>query len=174
MTERVIDVRGLRKTYGDLEAVRCIDLHVDRGEVFALLGPNGVGKTTTVEILEGFRDRSDGAVQVLGRDPARHEEALRRRIGIVLQSTGVDPYLTAFIPLGDDAPGWITTVSNIFPVRHFFDAMASSFLGNMTVRTPEGAVRALPFDWADLLIVAVWGLAGLLLAARFFSWEPRK
>jgi hypothetical protein len=52
--------------------------------------------------------------------------------------------------------------------------MASSFLGNITVRTPEGAVRALPFDWADLLIVVVWGLAGLLLAARFFSWEPRK
>lgn len=79
-----------------------------------------------------------------------------------------------FIPIGDDAPGWITNVSNIFPVRHFFDAMASSFLGNITVHTPEGAVRALPYDWADLLIVAVWGLAGLLLAARFFSWEPRK
>ena len=94
MTERVIEVRGLRKSYGDVEAVGGIDLHVDRGEVFALLGPNGAGKTTTVEILEGFRGRSDGQVQVLGHDPARHEEALRRRIGIVLQSTGVDPYLT--------------------------------------------------------------------------------
>ena len=94
MTERVIEVRGLRKTYGGVEAVRGIDLHVERGEVFALLGPNGAGKTTTVEILEGFRGRSDGEVSVLGHDPARHEEALRRRIGIVLQSTGVDPYLT--------------------------------------------------------------------------------
>ena len=71
MTERVIDIRGLRKSYGDVEAVRGIDLHVDHGEVFALLGPNGAGKTTTVEILEGYRERTDGEVSVLGHDPAR-------------------------------------------------------------------------------------------------------
>jgi ABC-2 type transport system ATP-binding protein len=94
MTERVIEVRGLRKSYGDLQAVGGIDLHLDRGEVFALLGPNGAGKTTTVEILEGYRDRTDGDVNVLGHDPARGETELKRRIGIVLQSTGVDPYLT--------------------------------------------------------------------------------
>ena len=56
----VIEVRGLRKSYGDLEAVRGIDLEVAAGEVFALLGPNGAGKTTTVEILEGYRSRSAG------------------------------------------------------------------------------------------------------------------
>ncbi|MGH2589937.1 MAG: ABC transporter ATP-binding protein [Actinomycetota bacterium] len=89
-----IEVRGLRKSYGDAEAVRGIDLSVDVGEVFALLGPNGAGKTTTVEILEGYRQRSAGEVWVLGHDPAKHERAFRRRIGIVLQSTGVDPYLT--------------------------------------------------------------------------------
>jgi ABC-2 type transport system ATP-binding protein len=94
MTERVIDVRGLRKSYGDVEAVAGVDLHVDRGEVFALLGPNGAGKTTTVEILEGYRDRTAGDVSVLGHDPARADAGLKRRIGIVLQSTGVDPYLT--------------------------------------------------------------------------------
>ncbi len=94
MSDRVIDVRGLRKSYGDFEAVKGIDLHVDRGEVFALLGPNGAGKTTTAEILEGFRERTAGDVNVLGHDPARRELDLRRRIGIVLQSTGVDPYLT--------------------------------------------------------------------------------
>ncbi len=94
MSDRVIDVVGLRKSYDDLEAVKGIDLHVDRGEVFALLGPNGAGKTTTVEILEGFRSRSGGEVSVLGGDPAAHDVALLRRIGIVLQSTGVDPYLT--------------------------------------------------------------------------------
>jgi ABC-2 type transport system ATP-binding protein len=94
MTERVIDVRGLHKSYGDVEAVAGVDLHVDRGEVFALLGPNGAGKTTTVEILEGYRDRTGGDVSVLGHDPAKTDADLKRRIGIVLQSTGVDPYLT--------------------------------------------------------------------------------
>jgi ABC-2 type transport system ATP-binding protein len=94
MAERVIDVRGLRKSYGDVEAVRGIDLHVDRGEVFALLGPNGAGKTTTVEILEGYRERTEGDASVLGHDPAKGGVELKRRIGIVLQSTGVDPYLT--------------------------------------------------------------------------------
>jgi ABC-2 type transport system ATP-binding protein len=93
MSDRVIDVRGLRKSYGDFEAVKGIDIHVDRGEVFALLGPNGAGKTTTAEILEGFRERSAGDVDVLGHDPARRDLDLRQRIGIVLQSTGVDPYL---------------------------------------------------------------------------------
>ncbi len=91
MSDRVIDVRGLRKSYGDFEAVKGIDFHVDRGEVFALLGPNGAGKTTTAEILEGFRERTAGDVDVLGHDPANRELDLRQRIGIVLQSTGVDP-----------------------------------------------------------------------------------
>jgi ABC-2 type transport system ATP-binding protein len=90
----VIEVEGLHKAYGDLEAVRGIDLHVDAGEVFALLGPNGAGKTTTVEILEGYRSRTAGEVAVLGHDPAKGERSLRDRVGIVLQSTGVDPFLT--------------------------------------------------------------------------------
>ncbi len=94
MAERVIEVRGLRKFYGNVEAVAGVDLHVDRGEVFALLGPNGAGKTTATEILEGFRGRDDGEVSVLGHDPARDERELKRRVGIVLQSTGVEPFLT--------------------------------------------------------------------------------
>jgi len=94
MGERVIEVRGLHKRYGDVEAVRGIDFHVDAGEVFAMLGPNGAGKTTTTEILEGFRDKSAGDVSVLGHDPAKGERSLKERIGIVLQSTGVDPFLT--------------------------------------------------------------------------------
>jgi ABC-2 type transport system ATP-binding protein len=94
MAERVIEIKGLRKSYGDVEAVRGIDLSVERGEVFALLGPNGAGKTTATEILEGFRPRDTGEVSVLGHDPARGELELKRRIGIVLQSTGVDPFLT--------------------------------------------------------------------------------
>jgi ABC-2 type transport system ATP-binding protein len=94
MAEPVIQVRGLRKSYGDVEAVRGIDLTVEQGEVFALLGPNGAGKTTTVEILEGYRHRTGGEASVLGRDPAKLDRATKARIGIVLQSTGVDPFLT--------------------------------------------------------------------------------
>jgi ABC-2 type transport system ATP-binding protein len=94
MAEPVIQVRGLRKSYGDVEAVRGIDLTVEQGEVFALLGPNGAGKTTTVEILEGYRQRTGGEASVLGRDPAKLDRATKARIGIVLQSTGVDPFLT--------------------------------------------------------------------------------
>ncbi len=92
--EPAIVVRGLRKSYGSFEAVRGIDFEVARGEVFALLGPNGAGKTTTVEILEGHRQRTAGDVSVLGHDPGRNERALKERIGIVLQQTGVDEYLT--------------------------------------------------------------------------------
>ncbi|HEV2685771.1 MAG TPA: ABC transporter ATP-binding protein [Actinomycetota bacterium] len=89
-----IDVKGLRKSYGSLEAVRGVDLEIQTGEVFALLGPNGAGKTTTVEILEGYRRRDAGQVSVLGFDPARRERAMKERIGIVLQSTGIEQFLT--------------------------------------------------------------------------------
>src|SRR5919107_2006772 len=89
-----IEVTGLRKRYGDLEAVRGISFTVRRGEVFGLLGPNGAGKTTTVEILEGYRERTDGHVAVLGMDPGPRPLALRERIGIVLQSSGLYRHLT--------------------------------------------------------------------------------
>jgi ABC-2 type transport system ATP-binding protein len=94
MSDRVVEVHDLHKSYGDVEAVRGISFHVDRGEVFAMLGPNGAGKTTTTEILEGYRPRSAGDVTVLGHDPAKRERSLKERVGIVLQSTGIDPFLT--------------------------------------------------------------------------------
>ena len=95
VTETVaVHVRGLTKSYGDVQAVRGIDFDIARGEVFALLGPNGAGKTTTVEILEGYRKRDGGDVSVLGYDPGKGERELKKRIGIVLQSTGMDQYLT--------------------------------------------------------------------------------
>jgi ABC-2 type transport system ATP-binding protein len=93
-TAPAILVRDLRKSYGDLEAVRGIDFDVARGEVFGLLGPNGAGKTTTVEILEGYRARSSGIVSVLGHDPEQRSRELRERVGIVLQSTGMYRHIT--------------------------------------------------------------------------------
>jgi ABC-2 type transport system ATP-binding protein len=90
----VISVRGLRKSYGDVEAVRGIDLEVSNGEIFAFLGPNGAGKTTTVEILEGFRKRDDGEATVLGEDPAKADRSWRERVGFVLQQSKPNAYLT--------------------------------------------------------------------------------
>jgi ABC-2 type transport system ATP-binding protein len=84
-----IEVRELRKSYGEKEAVRGIDFTVARGEIFGLLGPNGAGKTSTVEILEGYRDRTSGEVSVLGYDPRTRPRALRERVGIVLQTSGI-------------------------------------------------------------------------------------
>jgi ABC-2 type transport system ATP-binding protein len=89
-----VAVRGLRKSYGDLVAVDGIDLTIYRGQIVAILGPNGAGKTTTVEILEGYRARDGGDVEVLGFDPGHQRAEVKSHIGIVLQSTGVEPYLT--------------------------------------------------------------------------------
>jgi ABC-2 type transport system ATP-binding protein len=93
-TSPAIEVSALCKRYGDYEAVRGIDITVQRGEVFGLLGPNGAGKTTTVEILEGYRTRTSGEVSVLGHDPARRSIELRRQIGIVLQAGGIYSHIT--------------------------------------------------------------------------------
>lgn len=84
-----ISVEGLRKQYGNFEAVKGIDFEVRTGEVFGLLGPNGAGKTTTVEILEGIRQRTSGNVEVLGFDPDKQKQQLKDRIGVCLQATNL-------------------------------------------------------------------------------------
>jgi ABC-2 type transport system ATP-binding protein len=90
----VIAVRDLVKDYAGRPAVDGISFTVERGEVYGLLGENGAGKSTTVEILEGHRTRTSGAVTVLGEDPGSASRAFRDRIGIVLQSSGIERQLT--------------------------------------------------------------------------------
>jgi ABC-2 type transport system ATP-binding protein len=92
--EPVICIEGLHKSYGEVEAVRGVDLRVEAGEIFAVVGPNGAGKTTTLEILEGYLNRDSGRVEVLGTDPAEPTPAWRERIGIVLQETALETLLS--------------------------------------------------------------------------------
>ena len=94
ISEPAISVRGLKKSYGDVAAVHDISFDVMPGEVFALLGPNGAGKTTTIEILEGYRQATSGQVSVLGFNPTNRMPEFRERVGIVLQQTGANTYLT--------------------------------------------------------------------------------
>ena len=89
-----VEVDDLHKSYGDVHAVRGVSFSVESGEIVAVLGPNGAGKTTTIEMLEGFRDPTSGSARVLGTDPATGGSGFRARIGIVLQETGIDRYLT--------------------------------------------------------------------------------
>jgi ABC-2 type transport system ATP-binding protein len=94
MSTQTIEVGGLRQRYGDFEAVRGIDFTVPSGQLFALLGTNGAGKTTTMEVLEGFRPAAAGTVRLLGADPFRNRKALRPRVGIMLQESGLIGDLT--------------------------------------------------------------------------------
>src|SRR6188472_629631 len=91
---QAISVSDLRKSYGDVEALRGVSFEIAAGEIFGLLGPNGAGKTTTVEILQGYRKRDGGSVTVLGEDPAQAGGAWRECIGVVLQSSSLYETLT--------------------------------------------------------------------------------
>src|SRR5262245_6336424 len=129
-----IEVAGLRKSYGALEAVRGLDFTVDGGEVFALLGPNGAGKTTTLEILEGFRARSAGTVRVLGEDPERAGRAHRQRVGIVLQGVVSEPYLTVREVLARNA-GYYPKPR---PVQEVIDQIGLTEKADTRVKTLSG------------------------------------
>jgi ABC-2 type transport system ATP-binding protein len=100
MTDDVVKVRGLRKRYGDVDAVNGVDLGIRRGEVFGILGPNGAGKSTTVEILQGHRRRDSGEVRVLGQDPGTADRAWQARVGIVWQDESAAAELTVAETVG--------------------------------------------------------------------------
>jgi ABC-2 type transport system ATP-binding protein len=165
-------VRDLKKSYGDIHAVRGIDFEVARGEVFGLLGPNGAGKTTTVEMLEGYRERTSGIVSVLGYDPGTRSRAMRERVGIVLQDSGTYRHATVrelvthwagFYP----APRDIEEVIDLAGLRASEDVRARKLSG--------GQARRLDFALALVgdpeLIFLDEPTTGFDPAARRAAWE---
>ena len=136
----LIEVKGLKKSYGDVHAVRGLDLEIAQGEIFSLLGPNGAGKTTTVEILEGFRTRDSGTVSVLGFDPQTrgHESRLwRDRIGIVLQSSADAGDLTVLETINHFS-GYYSNPRNVDEVIHSVGLVEKE---NALIRNLSGGQR---------------------------------
>jgi ABC-2 type transport system ATP-binding protein len=165
-------VRDLHKAYGDFEAVRGIDFDVAPGEVFGLLGPNGAGKTTTVEVLEGYRARTSGIVSVLGHDPGRRPRDLRRRVGIVLQSSGIYRHITVHEAVAHWArfyphPRDVDEVVELAGLNEKRDALARTLSG--------GQMRRLDFALALIgdpeLIFLDEPTTGFDPAARRAAWE---
>jgi ABC-2 type transport system ATP-binding protein len=136
----LIEVKGLTKNYGDLQAVRGLDLQIKQGEIFSLLGPNGAGKTTTVEILEGFRVRDSGSVSVLGVDPqvkGAESRTWRNRIGIVLQNSADAGDLS----VGETVEHFSNYYSNPLDVQHVIDSVGLSEKQGALIRTLSGGQR---------------------------------
>ena len=132
-----IEVRDLKKSYGDLEALRGINFTINRGEIFALLGPNGAGKTTIMEILEGYIQRTSGHVSVLGYDPDSSPEDLRSRVGIVLQETGVDLYLK----VGEIIKQFSGFYQNPKPINEILDVTGLREQSEIRIRRLSGGQR---------------------------------
>ena len=135
--ETAIEVRDLKKSYGDLEALRGINFTINRGEIFALLGPNGAGKTTIMEILEGYIQRTSGHVSVLGYDPESSPEDLRSRVGIVLQETGVDLYLK----VGEIIKQFSGFYQNPKPINEILDVTGLREQSDIRIRRLSGGQR---------------------------------
>jgi ABC-2 type transport system ATP-binding protein len=171
-SDPAIEVHALCKRYGEHEAVRHIDITVQRGEVFGLLGPNGAGKTTTVEILEGYRARTGGEVSVLGHDPARRAIELRRRIGIVLQSGGIYSHITPREALAH----WASFYPRPREVEEVLDLVGLTEQADVRSRKLSGGqLRRLDFALALVgdpeLIFLDEPTTGFDPAARHAAWE---
>ncbi|PWG11160.1 multidrug ABC transporter ATP-binding protein [Streptomyces sp. V2] len=136
--ERVIEAEGLRRVYGGgFEAVRGVTFHVDRGEVFALLGTNGAGKTSTVELLEGLAQPSGGRVRVLGHDPYTERAAVRPRTGVMLQEGGFPSELT----VAETARMWAGCVSGARPVGEALELVGLGAKHGVQVKQLSGGER---------------------------------
>jgi ABC-2 type transport system ATP-binding protein len=138
----VITVRDLRRRYGGsggrgFEAVRGVGFSVRRGELFALLGTNGAGKTSTLEVLEGLAPAAPGAVRVLGRDPYRERARVRRRMGIMLQEGGFPADLT----VTETGRMWAGTLSAPGPVAGALEAVGLGHRARVAVRSLSGGER---------------------------------
>ena len=176
MAVPAVQVRGLRKVYGAVEAVRGIDLDIPAGQVFALLGPNGAGKTTTVEILEGYRRRDAGEVRVLGCDPARDGSRLRERIGIVTQQTALDGYLrvgemlalwSRYFPRGNPGKNHVSDLLATVGLADKASAWARDLSGGQQRRLD----LALALAGAPELLFLDEPTTGFDPAARRASWD---
>ncbi len=167
-----IEVTDLTKRYGDLRAVDGVSFSVEPGEVFAILGPNGAGKSTTVEILEGHRKRDGGLVSVLGIDPAKGGREYRNRVGIVLQSAGIDKELS----VREVLDLYATAYTRRRPVDEVLEAVELTEKADARVRSLSGGQQrrvdlALGLIGDPELIFLDEPTTGFDPAARRRSWE---
>ncbi|CAM3416452.1 ABC transporter ATP-binding protein [Isoptericola cucumis] len=136
-SEPIIHVRGARRRYGSFEAVRGVDLDVRRGELVALLGTNGAGKTSFVELVEGLAPAAGGTVRVLGHDPYRERAAIVGSLGIMLQSAGFSGDLT----VAETARTWAGTLTRPRPVREVLAAVGMGHRADVRVASLSGGEK---------------------------------
>jgi ABC-2 type transport system ATP-binding protein len=136
-TEPAVEVTGLRRSYGAFEAVRDISFEVHRGEVLALLGVNGAGKTSALEVVEGLAPASGGTVRILGRDPRRDRAEVRRHLGVLLQHSGLPGDLT----VRETVQTWARTLSDPRPVDEAIDQVGLTGRADVRVRSLSGGER---------------------------------
>ncbi|WP_258951407.1 ABC transporter ATP-binding protein [Lentzea californiensis] len=133
-----IEVRGLTRRYsGGFEAVRGVSFDVERGEMFALLGTNGAGKTSTVEVVEGLSRPAEGSVRVLGHDPFAERKLVRPRMGVMLQEGGFPPDLT----VSEAARMWAGTLTSPRPVDEALSLVDLAHRAAVRVKQLSGGER---------------------------------
>ena len=143
MDEQIITVEGVHRSYGrtrsatGFDAVRGVDLQVQRGELYALLGTNGAGKTSLLEVVEGLAPASAGTVRVLGRDPRAERAAVRRHTGIMLQEAGFPPELKVTELLNT----WSRTLTRPRDIGTVLDDVGLAHRAGVPVKSLSGGER---------------------------------